>query len=404
MKQQDPETRFLNTLKQLGQDQVEAYLASVMRERNLFQFILNSLQEGVLVLTFEMEVVHLNDTAKELLNIVKSTRTIIGNPLRDCVKYQDFLALIDESVLKGTPLQDKEFLFPGKRSGNYVISSFISDFGENKKYIVLTFRDTTREKKLEEENRRIAQNKAMLVLSMGLAHEIRNPLNAMKLHAQVMLRDITGKTIEEISLKKIETSAEIINEEINRLSNILKEFDSAIRPTTPVAAQTQINNLAEHAYELMIPLAKSKGVELIHKFDYDIPLINIDSSQISMAIINLLKNAIESFDDHGNKDDDVAKIKKTVTLSTTLDGNALTITVTDNGCGMEPELAARVFEPFHTTKSKGTGLGMSIVSRIIREHNGKIVVQSVPHKGTSVKIVLPMDTDRIRLLGDQLNA
>ncbi|MDD4280291.1 GHKL domain-containing protein [Candidatus Sumerlaeota bacterium] len=402
MPEKNQESRLIAKLKQMSSNDVEFFLASMLQEKNLLQFVLNSLHEGLVVLSPSLEVIFINDAAKELLNLsLKNQRSIVGRYLHDVVKSKELAKVLDKTVLEGKGLSNVEFQFFGKAVGNIVINSFrtraAGDTGDS--YVVLTFRDNQQEKQLEQERHLNAQSKTMNVLSMGLAHEIKNPLNAMKLHAQVLQREIQQKKVADLSPEKLSAIASVINDEIDRLNRVVTEFGSAVRPTSPMMELVQVSELAEKAFDLMQPEAQRRGITLRHNLDYDIPLVNVDPSQISMVIVNLLKNAFDAFEDGFCG---ANKTEKIVTVSTSCENDEFTIEVKDNGCGMGHDMIQRVFEPFYTTKATGTGLGLSIVARIVREHGGVISVQSVKDTGTAFKLCFPLVSSRVRLIGEQI--
>jgi signal transduction histidine kinase len=216
------------------------------------------------------------------------------------------------------------------------------------------------------------------VLATGIAHEIRNPITAIK------VRLFTLKDSHQPGSSESE-DLEVIESEINRLERIVQEFLRFARPTEPDLITMPVDPFLREVYELLLPELKKRGL----KFELDLNApesARIDPEKMKQVLLNFIHNAADSIEGTG-----------TVTLASrsadrAVDGRplpAIVIEVADTGKGMSPEVQKRLFDPFFTTKEKGTGLGLPIAARIVEKHGGLIQYHTEEEKGTTFTILLP---------------
>jgi signal transduction histidine kinase len=254
---------------------------------------------------------------------------------------------------------------------------------------------------------------ALTLLAASVAHEIGNPLNALHIHLQLMEREVKklraiptppvraalrpgssrkGKAlpIEDDTgdiVLKIDKYLGVAKGEITRLDYIITQFLQAIRPTRPNMAPASLNEVVRETVELLRPEIANRGITVREKLAPRLPLAPIDAVQIKQALVNLVKNALHSMT-HGG----------VLSLQTDAVGENVWVAVADTGGGIPQEQINRIFEPFYTTKKKGTGLGLMIVQRIVREHGGRIDLESRVGQGTVFRIWLPVHERPPRLL------
>jgi signal transduction histidine kinase len=247
-----------------------------------------------------------------------------------------------------------------------------------------------------EEIRRIESIESLSTLTAGVAHEIKNPLNSMNIHAQLAkksLKDLREEIGANVTLERIERSNRVIMEEIERLAKIVDGFLDAVRPARPNIRTHDLNKVLLGVAELIGPDCRSRGIELVLDLDPELTPVRIDADQILQCVLNVAKNAMESIEgEHG-----------AIALRTKLKSDHVLIEVEDNGCGIPDEERLRIFEPYHTTKESGTGLGLMVVYRIVRAHRGAVGLRSEPGKGTVFSIGLPIDERPVRLLEAQVD-
>ena len=266
----------------------------------------------------------------------------------------------------------------------YGFSPLFSEDGE-KTGLIITFQDLTEIRSMEESVRRKDRLAAVGRVAAGLAHEIRNPLGAMRGAIQI-LESKTKKDSSQANLM------EIILRESDRLNGIITNFLKYARPRAANFAEVDVCEAITDTITLL-QHAPDVSREITVKADIpDEPVsINADVSQLKQIFWNLARNSIQALDGNGNL---------TVALKM-LENNRIRIVFSDDGCGMPPEQVEQLFEPFSTSTTGGTGLGLSIVYQIVRDHNGTINISSKKNSGTRITIELPRDYVRVAIPGDQ---
>lgn len=216
-------------------------------------------------------------------------------------------------------------------------------------------------------------------LSAGVAHEIRNPLEAINLNLQLLKRNLGEENKNYNYIKNAISGAE-------RISRIVELTLNFSRPVTPKVEKININKIIPNALDLVKPIIKRKDIEIKVELDEDLPDIAVDTKQIQQVFINLLTNASDAIKDKG-----------VITISTYVEAgsrasesNYVITAIKDTGSGILTEDLQKIFNPFFTRKTEGTGLGLPITQRILHQHNGVIEVESKLDEGTCFYVKLPM--------------
>ena len=178
-------------------------------------------------------------------------------------------------------------------------------------------------------------------------------------------------------------------QEIQRLDMILKQFLHAVRPTTPLRERQDLHGLLQETLRLLEPELASRKIAVELDLAASLPPAMVDPGQFQQVFYNLIRNAYQS----------ICSLEGRVTIRTRFTEFEYIISIEDNGTGISPEHMGALFEPYRTTKSSGSGLGLLIVRRIIREHGGEIAIESEENHGTRVLIHLPHADRPVRLLG-----
>ncbi len=237
---------------------------------------------------------------------------------------------------------------------------------------VFILRDLSEVRRLEEEVRRREKLAAIGKLAAGAAHEIRNPLSSIKGYAAYF-----GGKFPEGSEER--ESAAIMVREADRLNRVISELIEFARAGELRPRRANIGEIAAHSLRLIRPDAAAKGIAVETEGIEDAPDWVLDPDRITQALLNLLLNAVQAMDKGG-----ALRLRAGVSP----DGRAF-FAVEDQGPGMDPETAARVFDPYFTTKAAGTGLGLTIAHNVAEAHGGEIVVASAPGKGSVFTLRLP---------------
>jgi two-component system sensor histidine kinase HydH len=226
-----------------------------------------------------------------------------------------------------------------------------------------------------------AQEKRLLLsrLLARFAHEVRNPLSSLDIHVQLLEEDLQEATPQV--RKKTISRFEIIHGELHRLENIVKHFLSLAGPSSLNLHPVEVAKVVGHVCDLLRPEAASRGIEIVMKLPASLPLVPVDSAQITQALVNLVINAIQAVERNGRVE---------VTASMDEKGGELTIAVQDTGPGIPADKQSTIFEPFFTTKAEGSGLGLWIVQQIITAHGGAVEVFNAAGGGAVFAVHLPL--------------
>lgn len=213
-------------------------------------------------------------------------------------------------------------------------------------------------------------------LASGLAHEIRNPLNAIKINVELLESELADKGCAD--RESLARRLGRVRGEADRLAAVLDEFLAFARPPRMELMVTDLNRYLEDLVEFYEPECRRAGITVRRDFAPDPYPVRIDPAQFKNVILNLLVNAREAVGEQGE-----------ITVSTRELEREVEIRVSDNGGGVPPEAESRVFEVFFSTKERGTGLGLAIARRIVEEHGGALHLENRPGRGAEFVIRLP---------------
>lgn len=254
-----------------------------------------------------------------------------------------------------------------------LVSRSIFHDSDKLEYTILVIKDLTEQKLLEEQFERKQRLTAMGELASGVAHEIRNPLNAIGTIIQQLKKDFKpGSDTEEYN-----ELTDIVYSEVRRINDTIQDFLRFARPEPIQASEFSITELFDQLSKQYQSLLDEKKISLSVAINWTGEVF-WDQNQIKQALINIIQNAIEAIDKNGKINIELSSVNK----------KDLEIKITDDGPGMDEKIKENIFNLYYTTKAKGTGIGLSLVQRIIYEHGGVIIVESELEKGTSFIIKL----------------
>jgi two-component system, NtrC family, sensor histidine kinase PilS len=355
--------------------QLAAATRSLADLRALHERIVESIRSGVITTDLQGHIYTFNAAAEEITGYKLSD--VRGQDAS--IFFGDMTRQIADSMnaaANGTvsPRFQADCLTPNGlalRLG-FSIAPLSGESGETSG-MVITFQDLTDIRALEETSRRQDRMAAVGRLAASIAHEIRNPLAAMRGSIQMLRSEMDGNT-EQAQLM------EIILRESDRLNKIVADYLNYARPRPAELKDVDISALVADTFKL---LRNSAELSVGHVLEEDLPsrpaIVSGDPEQLKQVCWNIARNALKSMPEGG---------KFSVSLSE-VDGNRLRLSFSDTGCGMTPEQVERLFEPF-TSTTGGTGLGLSIVYQIIRDHSGTINVRSLQGEGTTITVELPV--------------
>ena len=367
-------------------DQLKATAKSLANLRVLHERIVESIRSGLITTDLDGIIYTFNQTAAEITGYQpdgmrgKSIYTLFGN-----IKMPIADSLDATETGEQPPRFQTDLITPENFVVHvgYGISPLFSETGETTG-LIITFQDLTDIRSMEENVRRKDRLAAVGRVAAGLAHEIRNPLGAMRGAIQVLQLN----TPPESSNAKL---MDIVLRESDRLNNIITNFLSYARPRVSDFAQIDVRQAVGDTFTL---LKHSPDIKENHFLQADLPaepvLISGDQTQLKQIFWNLARNAVGAMPDGGEL---LIKLEK-------LNERRIRIEFTDTGCGMPPAQVERLFEPFSNSTTGGTGLGLSIVYQIVRDHNGTINVRSRENEGTTITVELPTESTNQPALAD----
>lgn len=345
--------------------------------RVLHERIVESIRSGLITTDLEGNIYTFNVTAAEITGYTademrgRSIYTLFGDiqlPIKDALEATE--------TGDQPPRFESDVITPedfAVRVG-YGVSPLYSEDGETTG-LIITFQDLTEIRSIEETGRRKDRLAAVGRVAAGLAHEIRNPLGAMRGAIQV-LQSQTPPESAQASLM------EIILRESDRLNKIITNFLTYARPRVSNFSEIDVREALEDTFTL---LKHSPDISKNHVLEAVLPekpvIISADPTQLKQIFWNLARNSIQAMSDSGTLKITLERIGK----------ERIRILFEDTGSGMPPEQVEQLFEPFSTSTTGGTGLGLSIVYQIIRDHNGSINVRSRESEGTTITIELPTE-------------
>jgi len=237
-----------------------------------------------------------------------------------------------------------------------------------------SFAVTTQELRITQEKLiRTERLASMSNLVQGVAHEIRNPVTTIGGFARRIKKELGDN-------RKLDQYVNIIIEETARLEHIVKRVHDFVETQSYSPALTRIDPLVDEVLKAAVPLANQQGVRIVKEIAADLPQARLDSSQLSIALANIVDNALEAMPQGG-----------TLILNALREDRSLVISIKDTGCGIPKDQLTAVYDPFVTSKSKGVGLGLTLVHQVVSNHHGDIKIASEVHKGTAVILRLPLD-------------
>ncbi|MBN2711107.1 MAG: hypothetical protein JXR97_01540 [Planctomycetes bacterium] len=222
-------------------------------------------------------------------------------------------------------------------------------------------------------------------LAAGLVHEVRTPLHAIQLNAQLLAEDVDKLPPE--SRSRLQRKAKRIYTEVKTLTKTLDAFLTFARPPRLDPMPTDLNHFLRELIEFVEPEMDEAGITIDASLAPDMYPVIIDNSQFTHVVLNLLRNSKEAIEQRREQIEE--DFEGRVSVSTNDGEGDIRLIIEDNGIGINPEDEEKVFEVFYTTKEKGTGLGLGIVQRILEDHRGSIALIPTPPPGAKFCITLP---------------
>ncbi|MFA6960126.1 MAG: ATP-binding protein [Opitutaceae bacterium] len=382
--------RVLGRLDSLDSANLANLVQRLARERGLFENVFNTLQEGILVIDADGVIDYANSAAHGLIGLAADD--LSGKILWRLVPgLRPSLAasLDDIAPVRSVVAREIELTYPEPRTVRLYMVPFVGDESGAEPRFAVILTDITRDKLTTEARIEDERTSSILLLAAGVAHELGNPLNSLTIHLQLIERKLkklkaAARDKETASLAE---SIRVCQEEVLRLDGIVTNFLEAIRPRPPDLADTNLADVIEEVLRFQERELTDRGIEVDAVISHALPSVMADRNQLKQVFFNIIKNAMEAMGPGG-----------ALRIMTRSDDENVYLLFGDSGSGIKQEDLVKIFQPYHTTKQGGHGLGLMIVQRIMREHGGQVGVESNPGVGTVVTLQFPQKNRRVKML------
>ena len=374
--------RALEKFEKLDQEQVRTLLSDLAHDQDQLDALLDSLSEGLIVSDVDNRLVLLNKAAERLVPIVVKEE----RPVWESIADSSISRFIERTIVGQETVSDREFTID--RGGITRILAFsITPLVRDREITgtIVHIEDVSERRGREARLRRAESLASLTTLAAGVAHEIKNPLQSIGIHMQLIQKALA--VIDDNRAGTMNEYVDVVNEELERLNRIVVDFLFAVRPMNTELEDAELNPILQDLLEFVRFELEEADIEVRSELDTDLPLLRLDEKYIKQAVLNIVKNAISAMP-HGGS----------LTVMTQKQGDEVVLRISDTGEGMSEEVLGKIFEPYFTTKDFGSGIGLTLVYKIVKEHMGEVSVVSREGKGSSFAIHFPIPQREQHLL------
>ena len=360
----------------------EDILKNIAEDDDMMIMVLDALATGVAVSDQDHKVVFLNRYLANLVHLRKQELSDVM--IWDVVAHKEISDFIRTTVLAGTKRTSHIFDYRIERK-NFSLEVTVSmlQHPNGRTGHIINIANVTERENEKSAKKRDESFASLTALTAGVAHELKNPLGSMSIYLQLMERQIQKPdafdnvtTCRESLISKIK----VLKSEVERLNDIVVDFLSTVRPRNANLQEEDLNQIIKDAVEIMIPDLEQHNISLRLELEENLPYLMLDRGFIRQVLTNLISNAKDAMKEAGNG---------ILTVSTGKDSDNVILSVSDTGTGIRSENINKIFDPYFTTKKSGTGIGLTLVYKIIKGMGGDITVNSRQGAGTTFRITLP---------------
>ena len=376
--------RALEKFEKLDRDQVRMLFRDLADEHDLVETVLDSLSDGLIVADYDHVLVMYNKAAERLVPIL--VREGGDQTLWEAIADREISRFLERTMLDQESVTDREFSLErgkGTRTLAFAVTPLVRS-GEITGTIV-HIEDVSEKRGREARLRRAESLASLTTLAAGVAHEIKNPLGSIGIHMQLIQKTLA--TIENQRSQTIREYVDVVNEEVERLNRIVVDFLFAVRPMDTELEDRELNPIIRDLLDFVRYELEQAGISIVEDYAEDLPELRLDEKYIKQAVLNIVKNAIAAMPEGG-----------VMTVMTARRDDEVLLRISDNGEGMSEEVMEKIFEPYFTTRDFGSGIGLTLVYKIVKEHMGEISVASQKDKGSAFTILFPVPQREQHLL------
>lgn len=369
----------LKRVNRMNADQLRSLLASFEEEYSLFVAMMDSLDDGLILLDKNNIIVKTNRASERILGT--RLNDFSEKKIWDCIECKSIAHFVQNVIKNEEAKKTEVFMLNRDGLSTQYIEVTVMPLVFEKKVIgtIVILKDVTEEKHAEIQRHRLESLASLSNAAASIAHEIKNPLGAMSIHAQLLAKKIRTISLPSPSMEKIIKHISVIEEEIENLNKTVVDFLFAVRPIKFSFDSININSILKSLMDLYREDFKSANIEVEMTLNESLRNIWGDERFLRQAFTNIITNAKAAMENGGQ-----------FFISTYEKENFVFITFQDTGTGISEENIHKIFEPYFTTKATGTGLGLTLTYKVIKEHGGDIFVRSERGVGTTFIFTLPI--------------
>lgn len=400
--------RVIDMLPKLSAEEVKRVLMEVVSENSMLDSLIESFSTGLILVDKKWHILQINKAAKRILRISfddeKNEDELLFNVIEENEEISSWLKNVADAQKTNvreefsTSCSDGSVRFLAVSVFSFVQKTEISGS-------IVKIEDITQLKAKAVLDRRLENMEGLTNLAAGMAHEIKNPLGAISIHIQLVQKAISKKREGDGTLperKFLEDHIDIVNDEIAKLNDLVMDFLFAVRPVNAKLTLSDPDEILSGICDFISPEFNKSHVVIKMDLSKEKQRIMIDEKLFRQVIINIAQNAfyaVKAKFSECSEENDSDEMPGLVTVETSVIKDNFVVSISDNGIGMDSDTLGRIFEPYFTTKANGTGLGMTMSYKIIKEFGGDIQVKSEKGKGTVFLISLPVPQTETKLLG-----
>lgn len=409
---QEFSNRVYEKLSKLSFSQIEVIVNGLRDQNEMFKSIFQSLSTGLITVDKSWKIRQINKAAERLLPF----KHLPEEEKNENKKFYDFID--DDEILEffkdcaeknKTNISDEYTVTTASGTIRFIEVSVTPLVEDNEiSGSIILIENVTQKRNQEVLLHRMETMAGLTNIAANVAHEIKNPLGAISIHIQLLQKAIKKKREGDGKLpepKFTENYLDVVNQEIDRLNKIVVNFLLAVRPVSANFSLVKTNAILHEFVDFITPEFNENHIKVSSDFCKEDPKLLIDEKLFREVLVNFAQNALaaikERFEDGGKSKFFEETFPGKVFIKTQVVDDRFILKISDNGIGMSEEVVSRVFEPYYTTKANGTGLGLAMAYKVIKEFSGDIGVESDFGKGSTFTVNLPIPQTQHKLLTHQ---